>query len=98
VISHQKEKEDAIWTTTVTVLLYDIDICKYLFISVTSTSAFRVAFSSFKSGMEIVLDDINTGNKIQITGNMIIELRSDYDRAITGKTLLVIKQRRPNYV
>jgi hypothetical protein len=29
---------------------------------------------------------------------MIIELRSDYDRAITGKTLLVIKQRRPNYV
>jgi hypothetical protein len=39
--------------------------------------------------MEIVLDDINTGNKIQITGNMIIELRSDGDRAINETQTLV---------
>jgi hypothetical protein len=39
--------------------------------------------------MEIVLDDINTGNKIQITGNMIIELRIDGDRAINATQTLV---------
>jgi hypothetical protein len=39
--------------------------------------------------MEIVLDDINTGNKIQIRGNMIIELRIDGDRAINETQTLV---------
>jgi hypothetical protein len=39
--------------------------------------------------MEIVSDDINTGNKIQITGNMIIELRIDGYRAINEMQTLV---------